>query len=233
MDACRMAVIHPHAKIGLNVKISPFCFIDDCEIGDNCIIHPHVYIGEGVKIGNNVEIFNGAVIGKEAKGGGATSRTIEYDKIIEIGDNCSICPHAVIYYDVFIGSNTLIGDGASIREECSIGNNCIISRYVTLNYNVCIGDRVKIMDLSHITGNTVIEDDVFISSLVGTANDNIITDGYGEHVLGQYIMEGAIIGLGANILPDIQIGENAQVGAGALVTKDIKKGILVKGIPAK
>ena len=89
------------------------------------------------------------------------------------------------------------------------------------------------MDLSHITGNTVIEDNVFISALVGTANDNKIIEGYGDHVIGQCIKENAIIGLGAMILPNIQIGYRAVVGASALVTRNIDQDQLVKGIPAR
>lgn len=225
--------IHPDAKIGNNVTIDSFCIIGDCVIGDDCVIHSHVYIGSNVIIELGVEIFNGAIIGKEPKGCGSTARPIEYEKMIKIGKNSSICPHAIIYYDVEIGHNTLIGDGASIREKCRIANYCIISRYVTLNYNVDVGSHVKIMDLTHITGNSVIEDHAFISAMVGTANDNKITEGYGDHILGQYIEEGAIVGLGANILPGIRIGCRAQVGAAALVTKDVAAFTLVKGIPAK
>lgn len=233
MSICRTTLINPEAKIGKNVTIDSYTIIGNCIIGNDCIIHSHVYIGDNVVLGNGVEIFNGAVIGKEPKGAGSTARPIEYDKHIRIGDNSSICPHVIIYYDVEIGENTLIGDGASIRERCFIGNYCIISRYVTLNYNVEVGNYVKIMDLSHITGNTLIEDKVFISALVGTANDNQITAGYGPHILGPHIKESAIIGLGANILPGITIDFESQVGAGGLVTKDVLKNTLVKGIPAK
>lgn len=233
MSICKTVIIHPEAIIGKNVSIGSYCVIGKCSIGDNSIIHSHTYIGDNVILGCNVEIFNGSVIGKEPKASGNIERTIKYNKHISIGSGTSICPHAIIYYDVIIGMNTLIGDGASIREQCEIGNNCIISRYVTLNYNVTISNNVKIMDLSHITGNTVIEDNVFISALVGTANDNKIIEGYGDHVLGQYIEEDVIIGLGANLLPGIQIGIESQVGAGALVTKDVPEKTFVKGIPAK
>lgn len=225
--------IHPNAKIGNNVTIDSFCIIGDCVIGDDCVIHPHAYIGSNVVIESGVEIFNGAVIGKEPKGCGSTARPIEYEKMIKIGKNSSICPHAIIYYDVEIGHNTLIGDGASIREKCRIANYCIISRYVTLNYNVDVGSHVKIMDLTHITGNTVIEDEVFISALVGTANDNVLSRQYNDDILGQYIQSGAFIGLGANLLPAVKVGYNAKVGAGALVTKDVPENSLVKGIPAR
>ena len=225
--------VHPNAEIGNNVTIGPYAIIGDCVIGDNCIIHSHAFIGDNVRLGEHVEIHHGSVIGREPKSAGATCAPIDYDKFINIGNNTILGPHTIVYYDVKIGCNTLIGDGASIRERCEIGNRCIIGRYVTINYNVSIGNDVKIMDLSHITGNTVIEDQVFIGPIVGTANDNKIKEGYGDHILGQYISEGAIIGLGSMILPDIKIGKNTWVGAGALVTKDVKDNQLVKGMPAK
>ena len=142
---------------------------------------------------------------------------------------------SVIYNDVKIGDNTLIGDNASIREQCRIGNNCIIGRNVTLNYNVLVGDSTKILDGSVITGNMKIGDNVFISALVATTNDNNIGKlGYDESFIkGPVIEDNVSIGAGANILPSIKIGENSIVGAGAVVTKDVPPKKLVIGIPAK
>jgi acetyltransferase-like isoleucine patch superfamily enzyme len=230
---CKTALIHPEANIGKNVSIGPYGVIGNCTIEDNCIIHSHAYIGDCVTLRSGVEVFNGAVIGKEPKGAGSTARPIDYQKVIMIGHDSSIGPHAIIYYDVEMGSKNLIGDGASIREQCKIGNNCIISRYVTINYNTKIGNHVKIMDNSHITGNMIIEDEVFISALVGTANDNQIRAGYGAHVVGPLLKQGCIIGLGAKLMPNITVDKQAFVASGALVTKDVEEGKRVMGIPAK
>ncbi len=223
-------------RIGKNVTIGEFSVIrSGVQIGDNVIIHPHVVINEDVIIGEGVEIFPGALIGKEPKGAGAVARLPEFEKKLIIGAHCSIGPHAVIFYDVKIGVNTLIGDGASIREKCLIGSRCIISRYVTINYNTRIGDRTKIMDLTHVTGNCTIGNDVFISLNVGMANDNMIgAGGYDKNrIKGPIIHDGAFVGAGATLLPSIIIGAKAVVGAGALVTKDVLAGDLVMGVPAR
>lgn len=231
------AVVETDKKnIGQNVKISEFAIIRaDVKIGDNSIVHPNVIIESGVEIGANVEIFPGAYLGKEPKGAGATARTPVFERKISIGKNCSIGPNAVIFYNVEIGENCLLGDGASIREKCTIGSFCILSRYVTVNYNTHIGDRVKIMDLTHITGNAIIEDDVFISTMVGTTNDNLIgADGYDEErIIGPRIRRGAMIGVGACILPSTEIGEESIVGAGSVVTKNVAPRQVVMGIPAR
>lgn len=223
-------------RIGTGVTIHPFAVIaENVEIGDNVVIHPHVVIADGCAIGENTEIFPGAFIGKEPKGAGATARQPKFEKKVSIGPNCSIGPGAVIYYDVSIGNNTLVGDNASIREKVSVGSYCIISRCVTINYDTKIGDRTKIMDASHITGNAVIGDDVFVSVLVGTTNDNAMgSNGYDpSRVSGPRIRDKAMIGAGASLLPSVEIGERAIVAAGAVVTKDVAPETVVAGVPAR
>ena len=227
------AIIATSATIGRDVEIGPFAVIGSASIGDGAVIHPHVVIADGVAIGRGVEVFPGAFLGKEPKGAGATARTASFDRVLVIGDGCSIGPHCVIYYDVEIGEGTLVGDGASIREQCRIGSKCIISRYVTINYNTTLGDGVKVMDLTHLTGNMIIEDSAFVSTLVATTNDNVVRAGYGDHIKGPVIREGAIIGAGAVLLPAVEIGDHATVGAGSVVTKNIASGAKVMGTPAR
>jgi acetyltransferase-like isoleucine patch superfamily enzyme len=91
------------------------------------------------------------------------------------------------------------------------------------------------MDGSHITGNCTIGADVFVSTLVGSTNDNAIgKQGYSaEHVVGPTIRDGAMVGAGAILLPAITIGENAIVGAGSVVTRDVEPGAVVMGVPAR
>jgi acetyltransferase-like isoleucine patch superfamily enzyme len=202
-------------------------------LGEGCVVHSHVVIEDGVVVGDRVEVFPGALIGKEPKGAGALARQPTFDRRVKIGDDCSIGPHSIIYYDVTVGSGTLIGDGASIREQCHVGSGCIISRYVTINYNTKIGDRTKIMDGTHITGNAVIGDDVFVSLLVGTANDNLVRSGYGDHVKGPSLGNWVVVGAGAMLLPGVVVGEGATIAAGSVVAKDVEAGTLVAGSPSR
>jgi UDP-3-O-[3-hydroxymyristoyl] glucosamine N-acyltransferase len=223
-------------QIGERSVVHPFAVIrKGVVLGRAVVIHPHVVIEAGVEIGDDVEVFPGSYIGKMPKGVGATARPPTFEKIVTIGPRCAIGPHAVIYYDVRIGSNTLIGDGASIREKVTIGEYCIVSRGVTVNYNSRIGSRTKIMDLSHITGNCQIGDDVFISVMVATTNDAAIGKlAYDEaRVQGPRIGNGAAIGAMANLLPGIDIGAGAVIGAGSVVSKDIPAGKFAIGSPAR
>jgi len=234
-------MIHPLAlvetsRIGDNVTIGAFAVVrSDVIIGSNVVIHPHAVIEQGVHLADGVEVFPGAVVGKEPKGAGALSRKPVFERVVRVGAHSSVGPNAVIYCDVQIGEHSLIGDGASVREQVQIGSQTVIGRCVTVNYNVRIGNRVKIMDHSWMAGNMTIGDDVFISGGVLTSNDNHIgKEGYSDaHVVGPTIEDGAAIGLGAKLLPNITIGAAAVVGAGAVVTKDVPAKAVVMGVPAK
>ena len=222
-------------RIGVNVAIGEFAVVrHDVIIGNNVTIHPHVVIESGVVLGDNVEVFPGAYIGKEPKGPGLARRP-SFEPWVKVGDNCNIGPHSVIYYEVEVGANTLIGDGASIREKCIIGYNCIVSRCVTINYSTSIGSCTKVMDGTHITGNSKVGNNVFIAPNVGSANDNAIGKlPYDETLItGPTIKDGASIGLGALLLPGVVIGENAVIGAGSVVTTDVPDRAVVMGVPAR
>lgn len=231
----KLAVVETD-EIGSNVEIAEFSVVrPGARIGNHVCIHPHVVINAGVIVGDGVEIFPGAFIGKPPKGAGATARPISYDPRVEIGADCSIGPHAVIFYDVIIGHNTLLGDGASLREQVRVGHHCLISRYVTINYNTTIGDHTRIMDMTHITGNCRIGNNVFISVLVSSTNDNVVVSrNYDEEqIIGPQVEDDATIGAGACLLPGVRIGRGAFVGANAVVTKDIQPYDLVMGVPAR
>ncbi|MGE0659224.1 MAG: DapH/DapD/GlmU-related protein [Reyranellaceae bacterium] len=236
-----MSGVHPTAivgksKIGVGVKIGAYAVIGDgVELGANVAVHPHAVIGDHVVIGEESEIFPGAVVGKEPKGAGALARLPVFERRLRIGAGCSIGPHAVIYYDVVIGSHCLIGDAASIREQTEIGDRSVVGRHVTINYRTRIGSRTKIMDHCWIAGNAEIGDEVFIGGGVLTSNDNAP----GRQVFDDAVMRGptigngAMIGIGAILLPGVGIGSRAVVAAGAIVTKDVPAEATIMGAAAR
>lgn len=121
-----------------------------------------------------------------------------------------------------VGSFTLIHQGAVIGEGCTIGSHC----------NICactIGKRVSIQTACHITRGVVIEDDVFIGPGVITLNDKLT----GAALRFPRICRGAKVGGGSVILPGVTVGENAIVGAGSVVTRDVPAGKTVLGYPAR
>ena len=222
--------------IAEGVKIGEFSIIrPDVRIGKNCIIHPHVVIESGVTMGEGTEVYPGAYLGKEPKGAGNLARPPVFKRSLVVGSYCQIGPKATLYYDVSVGDNVLIGDGASVREQGVIGNNCILGRGVTIHYDVTLGTRSRVLDLSHITGNSRIGNNVFISVGVMTANDNTIgRAGYSDgHVVGITVEDDATIGVGAVLTAGVVVGTKAIVGASSLVTRNVEPHTMVLGVPAR
>jgi len=207
--------------------------------GEHCQIYAGAHLFRNVQLGNHVTVFPGAVVGRPPLSSGATSRVVPVSELLPvfIGDHCVIGAHAVIYMNVRIGARSMICDTACVREECEIGEGSVVAMGVTINYRTRIGNRVKIMDNTHITGNMVIEDDVFISTGVTTTNDNAMgrqpPAGSDWAARGPTIRRFATIGQGACLLAGVEIGQNAIVGAGAVVTHDVPPGVVVMGVPAR
>lgn len=202
---------------------------DDVEIGANVVIHDGVTIGAGCVIQDN------AVLGKQPKlATRSTARAADLPGLV-IGERVAICAGAVVFTGSSIGDRTVIGDQAFVRENVSIGADCGIGRAVCIENNVVIGSRCSVQSNSYITAKSILEDDVFIAPCVTTTNDNFMgrTEARHELIKGAVIRRAARVGGGVVILPGIEIGEEAFVAAGALVTKDIPAGKLVAGLPAR
>lgn len=218
-------------------QISPTAIIHKgVRIGAGVVIHDFVVIYPNTIIGDRVEIYDHCVLGKPPTSPGNVSRRFksEYPPL-EIGAETILCPGVVVYTGTKIGKQCLLGDFCSIREECVVGDMCLLSRNVSINYNTRIGPRTKVMDNTHLTGNMVIEEDVFISVLVSSTNDNAMgRQGYQDgQVQGPLIRRGATIGASAVLLPRVEVGENAIVAAGAVVSRSVPPRKVVMGVPAR
>lgn len=235
-----MARIHPSAvvetdSIGAGVSIGEFAVLRaGVVVGDDVTIHPHVVVENDIELGSGTEILPGSHIGRRPRAVGAIAREPSFKQQLLIGSNCLIGPLAVVYYDVEIGPEVLIGDGASIRELCRVGSRVVIGRGVTLDRAVAIGNDTRVMDKAHLTGGMAIGEGVFISTLVVTTNDSTFGRDYVEEaVKAPSIESGAMIGGGASLLPGVRIGRDAIVGSGAVVTSDVEPQTMVLGVPAR
>ena len=203
---------------------------DDVEIGANVVIHDGTVIGDGVVIQDNV------VLGKQPK---LSKRSTSAKKAplapLQIGAGSAICSGAVIYAGTVLGADVIIGDQASVRERCTLGEGVVVGRGVCVENDVPIGAFTKIQSNSYITAYSELENHVFIAPCVTTTNDNFMGRTEERHALikGAIIRRGARVGGGVVILPGIEIGAEAFVAAGALVTRDVPAGKLVAGLPAQ
>jgi len=136
--------------------------------------------------------------------------------------------------DALIGDDTKIWHFANVYG-CTIGKNCTVGAYSEIQNDVIIGNNVTVSSHSFICSLVEIDDDVFVGHGVMTINDlyppSFRQTGSKEKWKKIFIKKGAVIGSNATIFPVI-IGENAKVGAGAVVTRDVPDNATVVGNPA-
>jgi acetyltransferase-like isoleucine patch superfamily enzyme len=143
---------------------------------------------------------------------------------------------SVIFPDVSVGETTRIGNFVLIRSNTTIGESCTIGSYVDIEGEVLIGDHVSLQSGCYITRGVVIEDEVFCGPRIITMNDKRIAHRRPTLVFvraAPRIRRGARVGGGSVLLPGVTIGENALVGAGSVVTRDVPDGAIVAGNPAR
>ena len=142
---------------------------------------------------------------------------------------------AVIDDGCSIGKNTKIWHFSHIMKDCEIGNDCNIGQNVVVSPNVKLGDNVKVQNNVSIYSGVICENDVFLGpSMVFTNITNprsavIRRDSYEKTI----VSKGASIGANATIVCGNNIGAFALIGAGAVVTKNVKSYSLLVGNPAK
>jgi acetyltransferase-like isoleucine patch superfamily enzyme len=215
--------------LGHNVVI-----LDDAQIGDNVYIGHNVVIHEGTRVGSGSFIDDGSILGRVPRSG-ALSRKKATKELppLEIGKDCVISAHVILYRGTKIGNEVMVGDLVSIREENIIGDKTIIARLLSTEPRVIVGKRVRTAAVTHLTSDMVIEDDAFIGSHISTTNDNKMGRGVAGKYKGPHIKRGARIGSNSTLLPGVVIGEEAVVAAGAVVTRDVPARKVVMGTPAR
>jgi len=132
-----------------------------------------------------------------------------------------------------IGDDTCIWQYCVILKNAKIGRNCNICAHVFIENDVEIGDNVTIKSGVQVWDGVTIEDNVFLGPNVTFTNDLFPRSKiFPEKFERTLIKKGASIGANATILAGIEIGENALIGAGSVVTKDIPANTLWYGNPA-
>ena len=197
--------------------------------GQNVVIYPGTVLGDGCIVADNV------VLGKQPALSPRSTASRDALEPLELGRGCVISTAAVIFAGTVIGANCIVGDQAGIRERCVLAEDVVVGRGALVENDTTIGARTKIQANAYVTAYTTVEDDVFIAPYVVTANDNFMGRTEKRHALrrGPTIRRGARVGAGAVVLPGIEIGEDAFVGAGAVVNRNVPSRALVVGNPAR
>lgn len=142
--------------------------------------------------------------------------------------------------NVTLGKNVQIFDFVNMYD-CEIGDNSRVGTFVEIQKGVKIGKNVKVSTHTFICEGVTIEDDVFIGHNVSFINDRYpratangrLQSAQDWACIPTLVKRGASIGTSATILCGVTIGENAIVGAGSVVTKDVPANTIVTGAPAR
>jgi acetyltransferase-like isoleucine patch superfamily enzyme len=198
-------------------------------------VHPTATVYPGTILGDGVKVLENAVVGKQPTL--SPRSTAKRDRLppAEIGDGTIVSSGAIVFAGSQIGARVILGDQSCVRERVTMGDDVVLGRGSLVENDTSIGAMTRIQAEAYITAYSTLEEHVFIAPCVVTTNDNFMgrTERRHEQMKGPTIRRGARIGGGAVLCPGIEIGEEAFVGAGAVVTKSVPPRVIVVGNPAR
>ncbi len=201
---------------------------DDVQLGANVVIHDRVVLGPGVVVGD------GAILGKPPTLGPRSSAPSDALQPLVVEAGAAILAQAIVFAGAQIGPGAIIGDQACVRERAVIGAGSVIGRGSCVDFDVMVGARVRVQTMVYVTACTTIEDDVFVGPGVVTTNDHTMgRQERGAPLAGPTLRRACRIGGGAVLVPGVEIGEEAFVAAGAVVTNNVPARAVVMGVPAR
>ena len=230
-------MVHGSAELGAGVTLGEYCVLGSgVRIGPGSRIGHHVVIHADTVLGSEVRVDDHAVLGKlpMRAANSATTREQELPGLA-IGDQCLVGAGVIAYRGAAIDARVLMADLCTVRENVTIGRGTIVGRGVTVENACTVGRYCKLESECYITAYSTLEDRVFIAPGVVTSNDNYVgrTAERFKHFKGVTVRRGGRVGAGAVILPGIEIGQDALVAAGSVVTHDVPARTVVLGQPAR
>lgn len=178
-------------------------------------------VGKNVRLGKKTTIEPFCLIGFDFP-----------ESQLTIGKNAHIRSHTVIYGGTTIGQNFQTGHHVLVREHSVIGSDVSVGSHTVIEHHVIIGNKVRIHSNAFIPEYSIVEDNCWIGPNVVFTNARYPRSRDVKRSLeGPKIRKGVKIGANATILPGITINEEALIGAGSVVTKDVPKRAVIAGNP--
>ncbi len=198
-------------------------------------VHPTAVVYPGTVLGDGVRILEYAVVGKQPVLSSRSTAELAELPPAELGASTVVSTGAVVFAGARIGARVIVGDQACVRERVVLGDDVVVGRGALVENDTSVGAMTKIQADAYVTAYSQLEESVFIAPCVVTTNDNFMGRTERRHALrkGPTIRRGARIGGGAVLCPGVEIGEEAFVGAGAVVVSDVPARAVVVGNPAR
>ena len=206
---------------------------EDVKIGEGVTFGAHVVVHDGTVIGDGCLIEDHAVLGKRPRLARGSSAQGEVG-VLEIGARVTVCSGAVVFAGASVADEAILGDQSYVRERTRIGQGSVIGRGSVVDNDVVVGARVKVQTSVYLTAFTEIEDDVFVGPGATTTNDDTMARHGEETALrGATLRRACRVGGGTVLTPGVEIGEEAFIAAGAVVTRDVPARAVAMGVPAR
>lgn len=197
--------------LGANVTVH-----DDTVIGDGCIIDDGAVLGRRPRLAAHSDAPRGELPG------------------LLIGPSVTVGAAAIVFAGSRIDTGAIVGDQAFVRERSHVAERSVIGRGSVVDPEVRVGARVRVQTNVYLTQGTIVEDDVFVGPNVCTTNDNTMARHGPEYeLLGARFRRACRVGGGVTLCPGVEVGEEAFVGAGAVVTRNVAARAIVIGVPAR
>jgi UDP-2-acetamido-3-amino-2,3-dideoxy-glucuronate N-acetyltransferase len=204
-------------------------------IPDDAEIAPHVTIYAGVDLGLGVSLEQGAIIGRPQQiDARSRSPARAGAQVTVIGEGARVGSSTVVVAGARIGARVYLSDHVLVREGATVAEDAMIGRGTSVTHDVVVGARTRIQNNSLVGPSTVIEEDVLVSPRVTFVGDPTMGRRSAEAAPpGILVRRASRIGTGAILFPPCEIGEEAVVGAAAMVRADVPPRTVVAGTPAR
>jgi acetyltransferase-like isoleucine patch superfamily enzyme len=217
------------------MSAGPYCVIaDDARVHETARLGAHVVVHPGTVIGPDCEVQDGAVLGKPPKLARHSTARRDAGEPLVIEAGAVVCCRAIVLAGAWIGPGAIVGDQAFVRERSRVGAGSVIGRGSAVDNDVVVGERVRVQTDVYLTAYSLVEDDVFVGPGVLTTNDSTMSRHDRSYELqGARLRRACRIGGAAVLTPGVEVGEEAFVAAGAVVTRDVPPRGVVMGVPAR